>query len=78
MKQPLSDFYHGPKLSVTVNPEGARIHRLIDDAMHTARPKKTAVRRDPMVEALFGAAVRTNSETASNPGKGPIHPKTPR
>lgn len=78
MKHTPTDFYHGPTLSVTINREGARIHRLIDDDVHTVRSKKTAVRRDPMVEALFGAAVRTNSETAGNPGKGPIHPKAPR
>ena len=72
MKNPPSDMYHGPALSVTINHDGARIHRLIDDAVNTARPKKTPVRRDPMVEALFGAAVRINSETV--PSKGPIQP----
>jgi hypothetical protein len=50
------DFYQGPTLSVTVNGEGARVHRLIDDTLHPVRAHKTVARRDPMVEALFGAA----------------------
>jgi hypothetical protein len=56
MTQLSNDFYHGPTLSVTVNREGVRLHRLIDDTIPQARACKIKVRRDPMVEALFGAA----------------------
>lgn len=52
------DFYHGPTLSVTISQEGARVHRLIDDTVQPLRASKREVRRDPMVEALFGAADR--------------------
>lgn len=45
-----------PTLSVTTNREGARIHRLIDDTHYATRNRKPEIRRDPMVEALFGAA----------------------
>lgn len=44
-----------PGLSVTISREGARIHRLIDDVAYPLRASKAAIRRDPMVEALFGA-----------------------
>ena len=56
MKQLSNDFYHGPALRVTINRQGVRMHRLIDDAIPHARACKIKVRRDPMVEALFGAA----------------------
>jgi hypothetical protein len=58
-------FYHGPTLSVTVNREGARVHQLIDDTVYPRRIRKVEVRRDPMVEALFGApgARRQNAPT---------------
>lgn len=56
MKQMANDFYDGPALSVTINREGARVHRLIDDTIYPTRAKKMNIRRDPMVEALFGAA----------------------
>lgn len=55
MKQRADDFYHGPTLRVTINSAGVRLHRLIDDAIPQARACKIKVRRDPMVEALFGA-----------------------
>jgi hypothetical protein len=56
MKQMANDYYDGPTLSVTINREGARVHRLIDDTIYPTRAKKMNIRRDPMVEALFGAA----------------------
>jgi hypothetical protein len=56
MKQVSSDCYDGPTLRVTINRQGVRLHRLIDDALPHARACKIKVRRDPMVEALFGAA----------------------
>ncbi|SDG41915.1 MULTISPECIES: hypothetical protein [unclassified Duganella] len=56
MKQIANDCYDGPTLSVTINREGARVHRLIDDTIYPTRAKKMNIRRDPMVEALFGAA----------------------
>lgn len=46
----------GALLSVTVAPNGNRIHRLIDDITHPMRANPTLVRRDRMVEALFGPA----------------------
>lgn len=58
------DYYDGPTLSVTVNREGARVHRLIDDTIYPTRAKKLNIRRDPMVEALFGAATEHPSQAA--------------
>lgn len=46
-----------PTLSVTINRQGARIHRIIDDINYPTRQKKPEIRRDPMVEALFGAPI---------------------
>ncbi|MTV41613.1 hypothetical protein [Duganella radicis] len=46
-----------PTLTVTTNREGTRIHRIIDDITYPTRKKKPQIRRDPMVEALFGAPV---------------------
>lgn len=56
MKQKSDSRQCGATLSVTISREGARIHRLIDDVNYPLRLSKAAVRRDPMVEALFGAA----------------------
>jgi hypothetical protein len=52
------DSYHyaGAKLSVTVGTSGQRIHMLIDDTQQMIRANLLQIRRDPMVEALFGAA----------------------
>ncbi|MBV6323284.1 hypothetical protein [Duganella violaceipulchra] len=50
------DSYSGPTLSVTISREGSRIHRLVDDIIQPLRANKLTIRRDPMVEALFGAA----------------------
>lgn len=47
----------GALLSVTVDGNGYRIHTLIDDTERTLRASRLPVRRDPMVEALFGPAV---------------------
>ena len=61
------------KLSVTISREGARIHRLIDDVTYPLRTRKAPVRRDPMVEALFGAAPVTAPEvTTKNKAKTPV------
>lgn len=46
----------GALLNVTVDPNGYRIHTLIDDINHPIRANRTLVRRDLMVEALFGPA----------------------
>lgn len=56
MESMAEDFYNGPTLSVTISREGSRVHRLIDDTCYPLRASKLTVRRDPMVEALFGAA----------------------
>ncbi|MES2164065.1 MAG: hypothetical protein V4476_23155 [Pseudomonadota bacterium] len=50
------DSYSGPTLSVTISREGSRVHRLVDDIIQPLRANKLTIRRDPMVEALFGAA----------------------
>lgn len=57
--------YHGPMLSITTNRDGNRVHRLIDDTLFPTRPKKVLVRRDPMVEALFGAAPGASANDAT-------------
>lgn len=44
-----------PVLSITTRRDGARVHRLIDDTYYVNRNKQPEIRRDPMVEALFGA-----------------------
>lgn len=63
-------YYNGPTLSVTISREGSRIHRLIDDICQPLRANKTTVRRDPMVEALFGAASpHTAAGVAATPRK---------
>lgn len=36
--------------------DGVRVHRMIDDTHYPTRTRQPAIRRDPMVEALFGAA----------------------
>lgn len=46
----------GARLSVTVDRNGYRIHTLIDDTNRPIRANRTLVRRDRMVEALFGPA----------------------
>jgi len=57
--------YNGPMLSITTNRDGNRVHRLIDDTLFPTRPKKVLVRRDPMVEALFGAAPGASANDAA-------------
>jgi hypothetical protein len=42
-------------LNVTVDRDGTRLHRLIDDVIYPVRPSRAIARRDPLVEALFGA-----------------------
>lgn len=57
MERSADDSYRGPTLSITVGRGGSRVHRLIDDTTnYTPRASKITIRRDPMVEALFGAA----------------------
>jgi hypothetical protein len=36
--------------------DGVRVHRLIDDTHDATRTRPPAIRRDPMVAALFGNA----------------------
>ena len=43
-------------MSVTVDRNGYRIHTLIDDTDLPVRVNRDPVKRDPMVEALFGSA----------------------
>ncbi|MYN16444.1 hypothetical protein GTP81_06725 [Rugamonas sp. FT107W] len=70
MESIIETFYNGPTLSVTISREGSRIHRLIDDICQPLRANKTIVRRDPMVEALFGAASpRTPMAAVASPGR---------
>lgn len=61
----MNNIYNGPTLSVTISREGSRIHQLVDDTMYPRRIRKVEVRRDPMVEALFGAAGRQVAQAAS-------------
>lgn len=61
-----ADYYDGPTMSITTNREGARVHRLADDTVYPTRAKKFDIRRDPMVEALFGAAA-PHASTAAAP-----------
>jgi len=70
--------YDGPTLSVTINREGNRIHRLIDDTLFPSRPKKVVVRRDPMVAALFGAAPCDHGAGEASASEPPSRPKRPR
>jgi hypothetical protein len=59
-----------PTLSITTKRDGARIHRLIDDTHYPTRNRKPEIRRDPMVEALFGAAT-----VPKGPSESPFRPK---
>ena len=59
MEQLAQDLYDGPTLSTTINREGNRVHRLIDDTIYPLRANAVVVRRDPMVAALFGAVKKT-------------------
>lgn len=70
--------YHGPTLSITINREGNRIHRLIDDTLFPSRPKKVVVRRDPMVAALFGAAPGDHAGSAEQACSTATLPKRAR
>ncbi|TFW16587.1 hypothetical protein [Duganella callida] len=72
MKLCLQDDYDGPTMSTTINRDGNKIHRLADDTAYPSRVrKKVIVRRDPMVEALFGAAPPVSAPE-------PRKPKRPR
>ncbi|KQW93574.1 hypothetical protein ASC94_13255 [Massilia sp. Root418] len=51
--------YAGPKLTITVNREGHRVHRLADDEPLRFRAHDCQIRRDPMVAALFGLPMAT-------------------
>lgn len=52
-----SNRNQGALMSVTVDPNGYRIHTLIDDIIRPIRSTSDLVKRDPMVEALFGPAI---------------------
>lgn len=56
------ECYSGPTLSISVNREGNRVHRLIDDTLFQNRSNKIEIRRDPMVAALFGAVPGANTD----------------
>lgn len=48
--------YDGPIMDTTVNRLGYRVHRLADDLPTPSRERHSVtIRRDSMVEALFGA-----------------------
>lgn len=49
----------GALLRVTVDVNGNRIHTLIDDTSYPIRVNPVLIKRDPMVEALFGSARAT-------------------
>jgi hypothetical protein len=51
-----NQYQQGPMLSITIDPNGYRIHTLIDDTVRPIRSNRTQIQRDPMVEALFGPA----------------------
>lgn len=55
----------GPVLSITVNREGNRIHRLIDDIAFPLRASCAVIGRDPLVEALFGSPAAKLSKNKS-------------
>ncbi|WP_229415684.1 hypothetical protein [Pseudoduganella armeniaca] len=42
------------RLSIYTRADGSRVHRLSDDIAHPLRRTVAAIRRDPMVTALFG------------------------
>jgi hypothetical protein len=54
MKRMPEDLYDGPIFRITINKE-RRVHRLMDEGDEKRRTPKIAIRRDPLVEALFGA-----------------------
>jgi hypothetical protein len=74
-----SHHYAGARLSVTVGATGQRIHMLIDDTQPMIRANLLQIRRDPMVEALFGSAKRKkprkNGEEHVPGSKAGINPK---
>lgn len=52
----------GPALNVTIERDGTRVHRLVDDVVYPVRASRAVAKRDPMVEALFGAAKVLNTK----------------
>ena len=44
MEQLAQDLYDGPTLSTTINREGNRVHRLIDDTIYPLRANAVVVR----------------------------------
>jgi hypothetical protein len=68
-----SQHYAGARLSVTVGATGQRIHTLIDDTQPLIRANLLQIKRDPMVEALFGAAKRKRVRKSTE-GRLPASP----
>lgn len=58
LRKPVFTPLPGGRIAVLVSPDGHRIHRLCDDAPSPLRQIAPAIRRDPMVAALFGPARR--------------------
>jgi hypothetical protein len=55
-RKPAFEPLPGGRIAVFVSPDGHRFHRLCDDAPSPLRQTAPAIRRDPMVAALFGPA----------------------
>lgn len=61
----------GTLLSITVDRNGYRIHTLIDDTDLPIRTNRGPVRRDPMVQALFGAGSATRPKKCDKTRRDP-------
>jgi hypothetical protein len=53
--------------------DGVRVHRMIDDTHYATRTRQPAIRRDPLVAALFGAA-----PVSKDPSDSAFRPKPRR
>lgn len=60
----IKDCYQGPTMNTTLTCDGNRVHRLADDIDYPKRARKILIMRDPMVEALFGAAAAPTKQAA--------------
>jgi Rps23 Pro-64 3,4-dihydroxylase Tpa1-like proline 4-hydroxylase len=60
----------GSILNVTIGEHGQRIYMLADETHHAIRQHNDPVQRDPLVAALFGAAVARVAEGESHNSSG--------
>ncbi len=58
LRKPSFEPLPSGRIAVFTSPDGHRLHRLCDDAPSPLRQAAPAVRRDPLVAALFGPAHR--------------------